>query len=238
MGFILTPLRGRCYPFLAVKGDTRNQLLTALYLISPLHSPKFVIVIRMFRQCLLAALVCIFVFCAVGGSANDKNKDSSKAAGHSSQSRPIHLDRAGRMWADKTLRKMSNEEKVGQLFMIWVKVQFMNDADPIWVELLDKVRKYHIGSLGMTVPTDGPLLLKSQPYEAAELLNRLQKTSKLPLIFAADLETIPGEIPYLFAGQDRIAGVGQAVEAEPGDGAVFSDQRRHVGDRADGRNFE
>jgi beta-N-acetylhexosaminidase len=83
---------------------------------------------------------------------------------------------------------MSNDEKVGQLFMIWAKVQFMNDADPVWVELRDKVRKYHIGSLGMTVPTDGPLLLKSQPYEAAELLNRLQKTSKLPLIFAADFE--------------------------------------------------
>ena len=40
----------------------------------------------------------------------------------------------------------------------------------------------------MTVPADGALLFKSQPYEAAELLNRLQKTSKLPLIFAADFE--------------------------------------------------
>jgi len=83
---------------------------------------------------------------------------------------------------------MTTEEKVGQLFMIWAKVQFMNDADPVWIDLRDKVRKYHIGSLGMTVPTDGPLLFKSQPYEAAELLNRLQKTSKLPLIFAADFE--------------------------------------------------
>ena len=83
---------------------------------------------------------------------------------------------------------MTTEEKVGQLFMIWTKVQFMNDADPVWVDLRDQVRKYHIGSLAMTVPTDGPLLFKSQPYEAAELLNRLQKTSKLPLIFAADFE--------------------------------------------------
>jgi beta-N-acetylhexosaminidase len=140
----------------------------------------------MFRQCLVAALLFVFVFCAAGGSANDKAP--SKAARHIPRPRPIHLDRAGRTWADRTLRKMSNEEKVGQLFMIWVKVQFMNDADPIWVELRDKVRKYHIGSLGMTVPSDGPLLLKSQPYEAAELLNRLQKTSKLPLIFAADFE--------------------------------------------------
>jgi beta-N-acetylhexosaminidase len=40
----------------------------------------------------------------------------------------------------------------------------------------------------MTVPVEGPVLLKSQPYVAAELMNRLQKTSKLPLLFAADFE--------------------------------------------------
>jgi len=101
---------------------------------------------------------------------------------------PIHLDRGGRKWAEKALRHMSPEEKVGQLFMIWVKVQFMNEADPGWIQLRDNVQKYHIGSLGVTVPADGAVLFKSQPYVAAELLNRLQKTSKLPLIFAADFE--------------------------------------------------
>jgi len=29
--------------------------------------------------------------------------------------------------------------------------------------------------------------MRSEPYEAAELLNRLQRDSKLPLLFAADL---------------------------------------------------
>jgi beta-N-acetylhexosaminidase len=101
---------------------------------------------------------------------------------------PVHLDRDGRKWAEKTLRRMSPEEKVGQLFMIWVKVQFMNEADPAWLQLRDNVRKYHIGSLGMTIPADGPFLFKNQPYEAAELLNRLQKDSQLPLIVAADFE--------------------------------------------------
>ena len=114
--------------------------------------------------------------------ARDRAKERFQRPG------PIHLDRDGRKWAEKTLRHMSLEEKVGQLFMIWVKVQFMNDADPAWLQLRDNVRKYHIGSLGMTVPADGPLLFKNQPYEAAELLNRLQKDSKLPLIVAADFE--------------------------------------------------
>ena len=34
----------------------------------------------------------------------------------------------------------------------------------------------------MTVPWDPPFLYRSQPYEAAELLNRLQQDSKLPLL--------------------------------------------------------
>jgi beta-N-acetylhexosaminidase len=140
----------------------------------------------MLRRLSLAAFILIFIFCAVGGSAVDKSPGKSRK--QSAPSRPIHLDQAGRKWADKTLRKMTTEEKVGQLFMIWVKVQFMNNRNPAWIDLRDKVRKYHLGSLGMTVPTDGPVLFKSQPYEAAELLNRLQKTSKLPLIFAADFE--------------------------------------------------
>ena len=114
--------------------------------------------------------------------AKEKQKDRYQPSG------PIRLDKDGEKWVDKTLRKMTPEEKVGQLFMIWVKTQFLNQADPIWIQLRDNVRKYHIGSVCMTVPVDGPVLLKSQPYVAAELLNRLQKTSKLPLIVAADFE--------------------------------------------------
>jgi beta-N-acetylhexosaminidase len=132
----------------------------------------------MLRKLILVALV----FCAVSGMAKDKSVERFQTVG------PIHLDNAGRKWAERTLRHMSDEEKVGQLFMIWVKVQFMNDEDPTWLQLRDNVQKYHIGSLGMTVPSDGVLLTKSQPYTAAEILNRLQKSSKLPLIFAADFE--------------------------------------------------
>lgn len=131
---------------------------------------------------LRSLLVAAVVLCSVGALGKDKTKERFQRPG------PFRLDRDGRKWADKTLRKMSTEEKVGQLFMIWVKVQFLNDADPTWIQLRDNVHKYHIGSLGMTVPVDGPVLLKSQPFVAAELLNRLQKTSKLPLIFAADFE--------------------------------------------------
>jgi beta-N-acetylhexosaminidase len=132
----------------------------------------------MLRNLLLIALL----FAAMSCFAGDKSKDRFQRSG------PIHIDKAGQKWVDKTLRKMSPEEKVGQLFGIRVNVQFLNDADPIWIQLRDNIGKYHIGSLVMSVPVEGPILLKSQPYVAAELLNRLQKSSKLPLIVAADFE--------------------------------------------------
>ena len=122
---------------------------------------------------LLAATLCF---------AKDKSKDRFVRPG------PIHVDKAGQKWVDKTLRKMSPEEKVGQLFAIWVRAQFLNDADPIYIQMRDNIGKYHIGALVMSVPVEGPVLLKSQPDVAAELLNRLQKSSKLPLIVAADFE--------------------------------------------------
>ena len=101
---------------------------------------------------------------------------------------PIHLDREGEKWAEKTLHKLSVEEKVGQLFMIWVRAQFMNANDPQYMQLRDTMNKYHIGSFAMTVRWEPPFLYRNEPYEAAVLLNRLQKDSKLPLLIAADFE--------------------------------------------------
>jgi beta-N-acetylhexosaminidase len=101
---------------------------------------------------------------------------------------PIHLDHDGEKWAEKTLRKMSPEDKVGQLFMIWVRAQFLNANSPEYIQLRDSITKYHIGSLAMTVRYEPPFLYRNQPYEAASLLNRLQQDSKLPLLIAADFE--------------------------------------------------
>jgi beta-N-acetylhexosaminidase len=50
------------------------------------------------------------------------------------------------------------------------------------------MRKYHVGSFAMTVRWEPPFLYRNQPYEAAELLNRLQEESRLPLLVAADFE--------------------------------------------------
>jgi beta-N-acetylhexosaminidase len=99
------------------------------------------------------------------------------------------LDAArGDKWANKTLHKLTVEEKIGQVFMIWCRASFLNVESPEYLEWLEAMRKYHVGSFTMSVHVDGPFLLRTEPYEVAELLNRLQRESKLPLLFAADFE--------------------------------------------------
>src|SRR5580693_1582896 len=127
--------------------------------------------------------LCFFVL-AVGVTLPAFAKDKPPAQ-HSAN---IHLTRDGERWAERTLRKLTLEEKVGQVFMIWCRASFLNVESPEYLQWRDAMQKYHIGSFAMTVHVDGPFLLRSEPYEAAELLNRLQRDSKLPLLFAADFE--------------------------------------------------
>ncbi len=101
---------------------------------------------------------------------------------------PVHLDRKGERWAAATLRKMTLEEKIGQMIVVWAKVKFLNAESPEYLEMRDEIAKYHVGGFGMTDPVKDSRLAMSEPLEAAALANRLQKDSKYPLLFAADFE--------------------------------------------------
>jgi beta-N-acetylhexosaminidase len=104
------------------------------------------------------------------------------------QADPFQLDRDGEEWAEKTLDELSLEEKVGQLFMIRLRVEFLRDHSPNYLQLRNRIRKYHIGSLAMSVRAEGPFLSGSHGHKAVMLLNRLQAEAKLPLLIAADFE--------------------------------------------------
>jgi beta-N-acetylhexosaminidase len=144
---------------------------------------------------------------------------------------PIHLDRDGEKWAQNTLRKLSLEEKVGQLFMIWVRAEFLNVNSPEYLQLRDSMRKYHIGSFAMTVRWEPPFLYRNQPFEAAELLNRLQQDSKLPLLVAADFERgvtmrLNGATPFPHAMSFGAAGKPEYATAF---GRITGEEARAVG---------
>jgi beta-N-acetylhexosaminidase len=144
---------------------------------------------------------------------------------------PIYLDHGGEKWAQKTLKKLSLEEKIGQLFMVWVRAEFLNINSPEYLQLRDTMSKYHVGSFAMTVPWEPPFLYRSEPYEAAELLNRLQQDSKLPLLFAADFERgltmrLRGSTPFPHAMAFGAAGKEDYAKAF---GRITAEESRAVG---------
>jgi beta-N-acetylhexosaminidase len=144
---------------------------------------------------------------------------------------PMHLDRDGEKWAKKTLHKLSPEEKVGQLFMIWVRAQYFSADSPDYAQLHDAINRYHVGSFAMSVPVDGPFLIKTEPYEAAIVLNRLQQDSKLPLLFAADFErglTMRLNGPTIFPHAMAFGAAGKPEFAETF-GRITAQEARAIG---------
>jgi beta-N-acetylhexosaminidase len=128
---------------------------------------------------LLKLLLLLLSFTAAAFAAN---KPAFQTAG------PLHLEKAGEKWAQQSLKKMSLEQKVGQMFMIWSHAQFLNVNSPEYIALRDAMRKYHIGGFGLTVEYIDGFLYKNEPLEAAMVTNQLQKDSEFPLLFAADFE--------------------------------------------------
>jgi beta-N-acetylhexosaminidase len=90
-------------------------------------------------------------------------------------------------WAQTTLSSMSLEEKVGQLFMIRLRVELLRDNGE-YLRLRDDIRIYHVGSVAMSVPRGAQFLRRDLRNETVTLLNGLQAESKLPLLVAGDFE--------------------------------------------------
>ena len=144
---------------------------------------------------------------------------------------PVRLHHDGEKWAQKKLAKMSLEEKVGQLFMVWCRAEFLNVNSPEYLELHDTVSKYGVGGFAMSVPYEAPFLYKGQPYEAADLLNRLQQDSKLPVLVAADFELglsnrLVGATP--FPNAMAIGATGRVDYAEQF-GKITAEEARAIG---------
>jgi beta-N-acetylhexosaminidase len=173
----------------------------------------------MYRK--LGFLLSVFLLTTTIASAKEKYQRPG----------PIHLTPAGEKWSEKTLRKLTLEEKVGQVFMIWCRASFLNVENPEYLQLVEDMQKYHVGSFAMTVHVDGPYLRRSEPYEAADLLNRLQKDSKLPLLFAADFERgvsmrLMGTT--VFPHAMAFGGDGKADDAE-NFGRISAEEARSIG---------
>lgn len=100
---------------------------------------------------------------------------------------PMRPELGGELWAEKTLNALSLEEKVGQLFMIRLRVEFLRSGGAEYLRLRNEIHTYHLGALAMSVPEEGPSETNRR-YEIVALLNQLQAEAQLPLLIAGDFE--------------------------------------------------
>jgi beta-N-acetylhexosaminidase len=118
-------------------------------------------------------------------------------------------------WVRRTLKKMTLEEKVGQLVVPGLAgVYTPLDSEP--AEKLERLVRegrvggFHVFGGGEALPpvllnpvygTSGGRATKGAPLAIAVLLNRLQRASRLPLLFTADFE---GGAGYIVEGATRL----------------------------------
>ena len=86
-------------------------------------------------------------------------------------------------WANEELRKMSLEEKVGQLISVGVNATFLNQDSDAFRTLKRHVEEHKIG---------GVILFRGPVYESVILMNRMQQLARYPLLISADLESGAG----------------------------------------------
>lgn len=92
------------------------------------------------------------------------------------------LPASAERWVRTTLRKMTLEEKVGQVMWDRADGRFLNEQDPAFLKLKERIRKLHLG---------GYVIFAGTPHDTAAFANALQRASKLPLLIAADFERGP-----------------------------------------------
>lgn len=111
--------------------------------------------------------------------ANKKTPAKSRAAGSTT-------------WVESTLRKMTLEEKIGQMLIPYYFGGFTSTESPEFKELVHLVEQNHVG--GLIVGTErAPLgIERSEVYPTAVITNELQSRAKIPLLVGADFETGTG----------------------------------------------
>jgi beta-N-acetylhexosaminidase len=86
-------------------------------------------------------------------------------------------------WADKELKRMSLDQKIGQLISVGVNATFLNQDSEAFRALKRQVQENHIG---------GIILFRGPVYESVVLMNRMQQLAEYPLLISADLEAGAG----------------------------------------------
>lgn len=112
---------------------------------------------------------------------------------------PTKLDKDAERWVAATMKKMTLDDKVGQLLASAFDSDFISTDSDQYDALVKDIQQYHIGGFhvfGASHPAPDVLLdahysstILGQPLAAASMLNRLQAIAPYPLLNSADFET-------------------------------------------------
>ena len=146
---------------------------------------------RRVRFLLLIPVAILFLMAYSARSQNrgtSAKKSATKENAASSKSAPKKLSPAANAWVESTLRKMSVDEKIGQLLFTTCHGSFTAVDSAAYQQIMHDVNDLHVGGF-INVTQGSPLgIVKSQAYPTAVLNNQLQSKSKLPLLIGADFE--------------------------------------------------
>jgi beta-glucosidase-like glycosyl hydrolase len=127
---------------------------------------------------------------------------SAGAVPHLQQPPATPLDRAATRWVDETMKKMTLDDKVGQLVFTLVYSTYLSSDSDAFEAVAQRIADLKLGGvllLGGREPAPGQLLnsaygsvILGQPLAAASLLNRLQARATIPLLATADFEAGAG----------------------------------------------
>src|SRR5262249_45416321 len=111
---------------------------------------------------------------------------------------PFTLDRGGEQGVERTLQKLTPDEKGGQIIAPALASNFISSDAASFDPPSRLARDYHVAGFhvfGASIPAPSVLLnagygtvILGQPLAAASLLNRLQALSAVPLLNTADFE--------------------------------------------------
>jgi beta-N-acetylhexosaminidase len=122
---------------------------------------------------------------------------------------------SGEKWVRQTLGKMSLDEKLGQMVMVYYWGRFTSVDDPDFRDLLREVKEQHIGGLILQAQRTPTGVERSQVYPTAALSNELQRAAKVPLLVAADFEN--GTAMRLADGTSLPSAMAIAATGDPRD---------------------
>ena len=159
---------------------------------------------------------------APGGPPHVEVASPASASRHQSDADRA-VDARTRAWADSVLTTLSTRARIGQLFLRWIPGTFRDSSAK---DLADARRWIAEDSIG------GFIISIGSPAELAAKTNALQRLSRVPLFFAADLEFGPGQrlIPggAIFPPPMGIAATGDTT-LSCAHGRVTARQARAVG---------